>query len=213
MNLLFFGDSLVAGENSEYGFTDCITKHRVQNRAVSGTTIGEYSIYPVDGYSLLRQIGKYEEDIKRADFIFLGYGNNDVSAIMCGFATVQTVSVSLIKAVDWIYQINPDVKNIIFLTPGSKEIIHNRSKAMCEYLEMDYFANYAFKFPVSVYEDNYQKLLDIVRYTCDILGMFDDEMLENMDEYISNDGLHPNEKGHSRIADNLMQKLNQYYQI
>lgn len=210
MNLLFFGDSLIAGENSQYSFTDCITKHRVQNRSVSGTTIGEYSIYPVDGYSLLRQIGKYEEDIKRADFIFLGYGNNDVSAIMCGFATVQTVSVSLIKAVDWISQINKDA-HIIFLAPGSKEIIHNRSKAMCEYLELDYFCNFTFKFPVSVYESNYQALLDNVKYTCDILHLFDDDMLENIQDYISNDGIHPNEKGQSRIADNLMQKLSHYY--
>ena len=78
---------------------------------------------------------------------------------------------------------------------------------------MDYFCNFTFKFPVSVYENNYQALLDNVKYTCDILGMFDDEMLENMDEYISNDGLHPNEKGQSRIADNLIKKLNQFYHI
>lgn len=211
MNLLFFGDSLIAGENSQYSFTDCITKHRVQNRAVSGTTIGEYSIYPVDGYSLLSQIGKYEEDIKRADFIFLGYGNNDVSAIMCGFATVQTVSVSLIKAVDWIYQINPDIKNIIFLSPGSEEVIEERSIKMTKYLETEYFSNFNFKFPWRLYEDNYKKLLDNVKYTCDILHLFDDEMLKDMDAYMSNDGLHPNEKGHSRIADNIIQKLSKYY--
>lgn len=203
--ILFFGDSLTEGSNCDKSFTDYLPKElNVMNVGVSGTTIGEYSIYPVDGHSLLSKIELYKDIIPVCEKIFIEYGSNDISAIMCGFATLQTVVVSLVKAVDWIKQLNPNVK-IIFLAPGDKFIIEDKAYRMCSYLENEYFEKFDFKFPESVYAQTFIKFLDNVRNICDIIYMFDDTTLE--DEYISNDGIHPNEKGHQRIASNILRQI------
>lgn len=205
-HVLFFGDSLTAGENSGVSFVDYLFEgSTTYNVAVSGTTIGEYSIYPVDGESLLGQINRHQNLVEKADVIFIEYGSNDVSAIMCGFATLQTVVVSLVKAIDWIKQLNPNAK-IVYLAPGNSNIIEDRAWAMCHYLEDDYFAKFDFKFPESVYAQTFLKVLDNVRNICDIIYMFDADMEFN-DNFISDDGIHPNEYGHIRIAKNIM---NQY---
>lgn len=204
--ILFFGDSLTEGSNSSMSFTDYLdTKFDARNLGVSGTTIGEYSIYPVDGNSLLSQIKKHIDLIKSASDIFIEYGSNDVSAVMCGFATIQTVTVSFVKAVDWIKQLNPDAK-IWFLSFGSEYIVRDRGRSMCDYLENDYFSKFNFTFPLSLYVDTYEKIIYNISKVCDIINMFDDEML-NDKEYISDDNIHPNEKGHARIAQNI---LNQF---
>ena len=199
---LFFGDSLTEGSNCYYSFTDFIDPiYNPTNLGVSGTTIGEYSIYPVDGHSLLRQIAKYKMYVKKASVIFIEYGSNDVSAVMCGFATIQTVVVSLVKAVDWIKQLNPYCK-IVFLAPGSDDIISTKAVRMCNYLEKDYFKKFDFNFPTSVYADIYKQIISQVNNICDIIYMFDDEMIS--EEYLSDDNIHPNEQGHKRIANNIM---------
>ena len=119
---LFFGDSLTAGENNNnISFVDYV-KGNTMNLGISGTTIGEYSIYPVDGNSLLGVINRNQNAIKTSDKIFLEYGCNDVAAIMCGFATIQIVTVSLVKAIDWIKQLNPRCK-IYFLALGDEGAI------------------------------------------------------------------------------------------
>ncbi len=208
--ILFFGDSLTAAENCDKYDSFCYSlgqsKLSIKNLAVSGTTIGEYSIYPVDGYSLLRQIEKNKTLIEMSDTIFIEYGSNDVSAVMCGFATVQTVVVSFVKAIDWIKQLNPNVK-IYFLTFGNDIIIQNRGERMCNYLKHDYFKNFNFDFPVSVYSNTYKQIVDNIRKVCDTIDMFDAEMFEDMDSYISDDGIHPNARGHRRIADNILKQL------
>jgi len=205
MSILFFGDSLTEGSNSSTRYTDFLPPEwNVVNAAVSGTTIGEYSIYPVDGNSLLGLIGKYTQEIRNAELIFIEYGSNDISAIMCGFATVQTVIVSFVKAVDWIKQINPKAK-IIFLTFGGDEVIRDRARRMSKYLEEEYFKSFNFKFPVSLYYDAYTKLMDNIGKVCDTMYMLPEELIE--DEYISDDGIHPNEKGHELIAKKLLAQL------
>ncbi len=205
MKCVFFGDSLTEGDNCDCKFTDFLPiKWKVKNFGVSGTTIGEYSIYPVDGNSLLSQIGKYKKDIEDASHIFIEYGSNDVSSIMCGFATHKTVIVSLVKAVDWIKQINSEAK-IIFLIPGSGKVIKSKSENMCKYLEKEYFSKFDFYFPTSVYVDTYNKILCDVCKICSIMYMFDDDM--ESDEFISDDNIHPNRAGHIRIAENIKNQL------
>ena len=208
MEFIFFGDSLTAGENCErcdsfcYNITTC--KMMIKNLAVSGTTIGEYSIYPVDGYSLLGRISVCQNEIRKADKIFIEYGSNDVSAVMCGFATVQTVVVSFVKALDWIRQINPRAE-IYFLTFGDDDVIKNRGERMCYYLKNDYFKEFNFDFPVSKYCDIYKQIVDNISKVCDTITMFDSEMVD--DKYISDDGIHPNVEGHKRIANNIIKQL------
>lgn len=205
MKLVFFGDSITEGSNSKLRFTDFLDPcYEVYNFGVSGTTIGEYSIYPVDGNSLLSQIAKHQNEIKAADTIFIEYGSNDVASIMCGFATIQTVTVSFVKAVDWIKQLNEHA-TIIFLAPGDESTIHDRGYDMCEYLEKDYFSAFNFKFSLSIYVEMYKQIIRNISHICDIIYMFDDEMLGEK-EYISDDNIHPNEKGHKRIAENILKQ-------
>ena len=206
---LFFGDSLTRGENCEHSFTDYLPcEWDVYNLGVSGTTIGEYSIYPVDGDSLLGQISKHTEAIKCASDIFIEYGSNDVSAIMCGFATVQTVVVSFVKAVDWIKQLNPKV-NIYFLGMTNNDIIINRATRMCAYLKNYYFKSFNFDFPVNIYVAYYKQIIDNISKVCDIIEMFDTTMGFDMNEFTSDDNIHPNEVGHKRIAGNIVLQYRQ----
>ena len=119
-------------------------------------------------------------------------------------STVQTVVVSLVKALDWIRQINSDAK-IYFLQFGDPIIVRNRATRMCDYLQYDYFKQFKFTFPVSVYICTYNEIIDKVRQICDIITIFDAEMIS--DEYISDDGIHPNVKGHKRIAFNILEQI------
>ena len=205
MSTLFFGDSLTAGSNCDCKYTDFLPSGwGVHNHAISGTTIGNYSIYPVDGYSLLDRIEKYRGSIEGADTIFIEYGSNDVSAIMCGFATEQTVIISLVKALDWIKQLNPKAK-VIFLIPGTLSVVESIAKSMCNYLENDYFGKFDFKFPVSKYVSIFSSLLENIKKLCQVMYMFDESMLS--DDYISDDNIHPNAKGHRHIAQNIIQQF------
>ena len=206
MNCLFFGDSLTEGDNCDCKFTDFLPdEYNVRNFGVSGTTIGEYSIYPVDGNSLLSQIAKHQNEIHNATHIFIEYGANDVSAVMCGVATVKTVVVSFVKAIDWIRQLNSEAR-IIFLAPGSDAIIDEKSYNMCKYLEDEYFENFNFKFPGTLYADYYKDIINNISNVCDIMYMFDDDM-EWEAEYLSDDNIHPNRKGHIRISRNIEKQL------
>ena len=206
MHTLFFGDSLTAGSNCDCKYTDFLPSGwGVHNHAISGTTIGNYSIYPVDGYSLLDRIEKYRGSIEEVDTIFIEYGSNDVSAIMCGFATEQTVIISLVKALDWIKQLNPKAK-IVFLIPGDEAVIWYLGTSMCNYLENDYFGKLNFKFPVSKYVYIFMNLLKEVEKVCDVMYMFDKSMLSA--DYISDDNIHPNAKGHKHIAQNIIKQFN-----
>lgn len=196
---LFFGDSLTAGENNnDTSFVDYV-KDSSFNLGISGTTIGEYSIYPVDGNSLLSVIGRTQNAIKHADKIFLEYGCNDVAAIMCGFATIQTVTVSLVKAIDWIRQLNPVCK-IYFLALGDEGAISTFAGNECYYLENDYFSKFDFKFPISVFSNTYNKILTNIDKICDIIYMFDGEVSS---DWLSDDGVHPSNAGHIEIASNI----------
>jgi len=208
---LFFGDSLTEGSNCDYSFTDFIDPiYHPTNLGVSGTTIGEYSIYPVDGHSLLKQIENNKDYIRKANTIFIEYGANDVSAIMCGFATVQTVVVSFVKAIDWIKQINPACR-IIFLSFGSEKVIVSNAFNMCKYLEKQYFSKFDFKFPLGVYIDTYKQIISQINKICDIIYMFDDEMISK--DFLSDDNLHPNKEGHVRIANNIMHGMKKLLNI
>lgn len=205
MKAIFFGDSITAGSNSDVAFTKYLSQikpnYEIINYGVSGTTIGEYSIYPVDGNSLLSQINRYKTDIKYADYIFLEYGLNDVSSIMCGFTTIQTVVISLVKAVDWIKQLNPYAK-IMFVCIGSKNIMEYNASSMCDYLQNDYFGKFNFKFPKNKYMDIYSQILLEVDKICDKISLFDGVKIDKevYKWYLSNDHLHPNKDGHGKIA-------------
>lgn len=204
MSFLFFGDSLTEGDNCDTRFTEFLPDEwDIWNFGVSGTTIGEYSIYPVDGNSLLSQIGKNQDMIRYASHIFIEYGSNDISAIMCGFTTIQTVIVSFVKAIDWIKQLNPYVK-IYFLTFGEKDVVCDRADRMCNYLKNDYFKSFNFDFPSSIYVKLYNELVDNISKLCGTISIFDSSMIG---KYISDDNIHPDALGHKRIAQHIVEGI------
>lgn len=72
LKLLFIVDSFTIGENNN--FTSYVQyldmTYNSTRLGVPGSTIGEYSLYLVDGFSLLSQIDKYKDGISKAHAIF-----------------------------------------------------------------------------------------------------------------------------------------------
>ena len=203
MSIIIFGDSISAGQNSKVKYSDYFERE-VINKAVSGTTIGEYSIYPVDGYSLLSLYNK-DTRIKDADTILLEYGINDATAIMCGFTDDNKVMLNFVKALDGIRQLNPNAKVKLLAISLNSNVILNYASLQCDYLENDYFRNYDFTFPISVWADNYKYIVDGMSRSIEVIPMIHDT--DFLDKYISSDGIHPNEDGHRVISMNVEQYL------
>lgn len=206
MKTVFLGDSITAGENNnDTSFVDYFLG-TTYNLGISGTTIGEYSIYPVDGNSLLSLINRHRLLIEKADVIFIEYGINDVASVMCGFVTEQTVIISFIKALDAIKQINSKAR-IIFLTISNaltiqqKDLISSYGKLQCDYLENVYFKNFRFNFPESVWVLTYISIIKGIQKTgIEMVSIYDDRFVN---EFLSDDFIHPNNNGHLQIAKTL----------
>lgn len=197
---VFFGDSITEGSNCSEPFTNFIPNSI--NKGISGTTIGEYSIYPVDGYSLL---ARYDcPEIREADTIFLEYGINDVTAIMCDFITLQKVIVSFVKVLDGIKQItNADIKFLSIAEPYNV-IINKYAALQCDYLSNDYFKAYDIVFPPSYWSDMYNQFIKAVSKRLPIIPMIEDiRFFDDNAVCVSADNLHPNDKGHYIIAETI----------
>ena len=203
MSNIFFGDSLTEGTNSNKSFTHEFFDS--YNKGISGTTIGEYSIYPVDGNSLLSVYNKDIPTLKKCGHIFIEYGANDVSSIMCGFTTLDKVIISFVKAIDGIKQIN-NYGKIHFLTISDDiDIVKEHAEYQCMYLRDDYFRGYDFNFPASKWAELYMKIMVAVSKRVEVIPMVDDK--DFFYKYLSTDNLHPNEEGHSVIAHTIKKYL------
>lgn len=201
---IFFGNSFTEGEgNCGISFVDYLDKN-CRNLGVSGTTMGSYSIYPVDGYCLLERLHHFTKLIRDADNVFLEYGINDVASLMCDFATMVQVKVAFIKAIDYIKQVNPRC-NIYFLSVSeNSNIIKQYAELQCDYLANDYFNGYDFIFPASRWYSLYTEIIDAVKVKVEVIPMIDDILF--FKSFMSADKVHPNGNGYSRIAE----KLNKY---
>ena len=201
MSIIFFGDSITEGSNSDKKFTDYFNE-AVVNKGGSGTTIGEYSIYPVDGYSLLRLYNCPE--IRMADKIVLEYGINDTSAIMCDFVDTNKVLLNFIKVLDGIKQCNPNADIIFLALSGDMDIVYKYAKLQCEYLSNDYFKNFSFNFPATSWCNTYIELIKLIKETVKVVPMITDyRFFDYNAECMSDDNVHPNEKGHYLISETI----------
>lgn len=203
MHTLFLGDSFTAGEGASSSFTKHL-KFSNWNFGFSGTTMGEYSIYPVDGHSLVSQVDRLQRYIESSDIIFLEYGINDATALTCGFCDRIKVMVSFVKAIDRIKQLNKNAKIYFLVLSHDTFIIDKYAQLQCNYLTSDYFHGYDFNIPKTVWAQNYTKIVDIVKQRCDVISMIDDKCFLNL--HLSDDKVHPNDYGYKLIAE----KLNRY---
>lgn len=204
MDSVFLGDSFTAEEANNWSSFVNYMPGVVHNVGISGTTMGEYSIYPVDGNSLVSMVYKQSSFIKRADVIFIEYGINDTSAIMCGFSDIRKCVVSFVKAIDAIKQINPRAKIYFLSLSNRSDIIHLFANAQCKYLEEEYFGGYNFSFPVSKWRETYLQLISYIERKVDTIPMFDSI---DWDTEIGEDGLHPNDLGYQNIANNIVKYM------
>lgn len=134
---LFFGDSITSAENNNYnGFVEKLGLDNYKNYGVSGTCFGSYSLYPVMDNNFIDMIDKHKEEIKQAKYLFIEYGCNDISSIVAKYTTINHVKIDIIKSLDYIKQLNSDIK-IFFILLGDKNI-NTFARGQCIYLSHDY---------------------------------------------------------------------------
>ena len=206
MRVLVIGDSMVSGENNKgKSFADYLSvSGSVIKVGVSGTTLGEYSLYPVEGYSLLAQIKRYEIAVKQADVILLHYGVNDASALLLGNTTTKQVIVSLVKALDYIAQLNPKAV-VKFLTLSlAGEVMKPYAKLHCMYLRR-YYDGYDLPIEWKKWFEAYSSFIDIVEKRLEIIPLVNS--YEWMIEYLDEDEIHFKDEGYRDIARRISSRL------
>lgn len=205
MKLVFYGDSLTSGENNNFvSYVDKLHDkgYNVLKIGVSGTTLGEYSLYPVEGYSLSLQLkGK---EFESADYVFLEYGLNDAAAICVGEVTLLRAILELRKRVDFIRQTSPDTK-IVFLSVGTKYHMIAFGATQERYLLEDYLKDVKELLPdvtTSNLADSYETICNYAEAYCDyVCPMFKNN--QYLSTVLDKDCLHPNDKGYEMIAENI----------
>lgn len=205
MKILFFGDSITSAENNSFnGFVEKLNLSNYYNYGVSGTTIGSYSLYPVGNNDLINLLYKHEAEIIECDLLFLEYSSNDVSSVVVGYATLADVTISLVKALDYITQLNPNI-TICFIGLGV-----NNSKiaqGQCEYLNNIYLKNSRLKkISTKAWIKTYYKFERIVKSLIPVYISLTENVLE--DTLLDADFMHPNDAGYNLISKDIRKQLN-----
>ncbi len=197
---LFFGDSLTSGENNGFtGYVEYLEKligESCINLGVSGTCIGDYSLYPVGQTNLLQLLYKNEDTIRKADKIFLEYGANDISSICAGFTTLNVVEIELIKSLDFIRQLNNKAA-IYFVTLGKNS--WSMARGQSDYLNYDYLKYLKPQISDLEWDRKYHEFQLFIEH----LPITFIEMPQLDKEEISDDNIHPNAAGYEKIAKKL----------
>lgn len=206
MRVLVIGDSIVSGENNGgKSFVDYLSVDgSVIKIGVSGTTLGEYSLYPVDGYSLLAQIKRYEIAVKQADVILLHYGVNDTSALMIGSVTAKQIAIDYVKALDYLRQLNPTAKIKFLMLTSSKEVLAPFARLHCKYLA-GYYQGYDFDIDWRRWYDCYRQVESIIRMRLEVVPLVDD--YEWMKSHLDVDEIHFTDRGYRVIAERISSML------
>ena len=213
--LVVFGDSISAGECSENNtsYVDFVKKELdikyVHNLAVSGTTIGDYSIYPVGPNSLLDMVFKHQEKVKVADTIFIEYGLNDVASLVAGYTTFNKVIVDFIKVIDEIKQLNSTAKIYFIALTENEKCLSKLSENYSNYLNNEYLT---IPFFISEPKDILKTYVKLMYYISmcnkiDVIYLLNENDDNFMDLYLAEDGIHPNKEGHKLMADNIIKYM------
>ena len=201
--LLFVGDSFTAGENNNFiSYVQYIDKSYDSTQiGVPGTTIGEYSLYSVDGFSLLSQIDKYKDDISKANTIFLEYGINDISSMLGNKVSYQEILDTLDKAISALNHINPNA-NIKFLVLSlDNEVIISYANNYHEYLTKDFYPDQDINHIKQMWTDNYIKLIKDVSNRLETIPMILN--LNQLKKYFAKNSMHPSKEGYKIIDNNI----------
>lgn len=200
MNISIFGDSITSGENNN--FISYVDKLKIKNsvihkHGISGTTIGDYSLYPVKDYDLIHELYKYTDELKESNIIILEYGCNDISAVCAKNTTLNIVVNSFIKGIDYIKQINNNCK-IYFISLG--ENIELLAKGQCNYLNDDYLKYMKIKKKQWIF--NYKLFINSI-YS------YVDKTIEipYLSKDLDIDNIHPNDKGYELLANKIMEDI------
>ncbi len=199
---LFFGDSLTSGENNNFkGYVEKLNiEEDVKNYGVSGTCIGDYSLYPVGENNLLQLLYKKKAEIKKADKIFLEYGSNDISSVAAKYTSFSRVEIDLIKSLDLIKQINSNAE-IYLITIGSN--FTKMASGQSLYLNENYLKDTEIRITETEWIDLYQRFVNfLVKLDIKILTL--PHLLE---EEIDADGIHPNDAGYEKIAQEIRKQV------
>lgn len=209
MRSLFLGDSYTAGDNNGgKSFADYFYLGRSKKDGISGTTLGEYSIYPVDGLSMTRRICLLSRRIRWADTIFIEFGVNDIAACLTGYAVYEQVLVSFIKLLDAIHQTNPKADVYFLSLTQDLEDLSKFAGLYVKYLKEDYLRGYAWAFKPSDFVFAYKRLVEDVERRVHVIPMFrKGQLMASLDE---KDGLHPDARGYCTIAKNLHEYFQGY---
>lgn len=204
--ILFFGDSLTSGENNNFiSFVDKLNLKNYTNYGVSGTTLGDYSLYPVGKNNLIDLIEEHQSEIKTADIIFLEYGCNDISSVEAGYTNLNTVIISLVKCIDYITQLNPKVQ-IYFISLGVTKNIF--SKGQVDYLNTCYLKNSDISIVNENWISTYMKFESIMSSIIKNHIVLSTKSLSQ--DLLDMDNLHPNDKGYSLIAEEIKNQLGEF---
>lgn len=201
MKISCFGDSFTSGENNNFKSYVDYLPIKVKKIGESGTCMGDYSIYPVFDRCLLDALKKNLRQVKKSDVIFLEYGINDTASIISGNTTFNQVVLSLFKAIDYIYQINPHCRIIFLKLTSDEKMLAQYGFNYERYLKKDYLKESSIF--ISDWKDMYEKIFDIIDKKVYVIDMIDDSDFQHIDD----DNIHPNDKGYQIIANNIWGKL------
>ena len=201
--LLFIGDSFTAGENNNFiSYVQYIDKSYDSTQiGVPGTTIGEYSLYSVDGFSLLSQIDKYKDDISKTNTIFLEYGINDISSMLGNKVSYQQILDKLYQAISTLKQINPNAKIKFLVLSLDNEVIICYANNYHEYLTKDFYHDQDINHIKQMWADNYIKLIKDISNRLETIPMILD--LNQLNKYFTKNTMHPSKEGYKIIANNI----------
>lgn len=207
MNVVFIGDSFTSGENNNYkSFAHYYKYLNIENTVsilgVSGSCFGDYSIYPVQEccFSLLKQYSF----IRSADLIVIDFGINDTTAVTVGYVDLLKVYISIIRCMDLLKQLNPDVK-LLFIFPFSESF-----KAYIDtylmYVYSDYFNNSItpiYEDKIQTFQNIYFRIVTFVKSMYEVVFM--DQLINPFDfmGYLDNDMIHLNDDGYKLLGNNL----------
>lgn len=209
-NVVFIGDSLTSGENNNFRSYAHIVKEKtdynVSVLGVSGACFGDYSIYPVKD-TLFTLVDTNTEVIRDADYLFIEFGINDTAAVAMGYVDLNKVYISIVRAVDYIKQLNKDV-NLTFLLV---DVTREYSLKYLEYLKYDYFKDYPAMSNSIDYDSWYYLNWD---FTYKNIREFISESFNMIlinegvkSEYLDSDNIHPTERGYVIIANSIIEYI------